>query len=236
MTQAGRTTISSAVFQRVQGIAHLVNKTQQGSIIHTMKITVTGKNIDVGDALRTHIEGRLGEGLVKFFNDTHEAGVILTKEKYFFTADCTVHAGHDLYLQSHGEAEDVYAAFDAAADKLEKRLRRYKRRLSDHHKQRLEREQQEWRAAAYVLAGPAEEQDEIEAEGENGVEPVIIAETTLNIPELTVGEAVMRMDLADQPAFMFRNSAHGGVNVVYRRTDGNIGWVDPANAKTPESA
>ncbi len=198
-----------------------------------MQITVTGKNIDVGDALRSHVETRLSEGLVKFFNDTHEASVTLTKGKYYFSADCTVHAGHDLYLQSHGEAGDIYAAFDAAATKLEKRLRRYKGRLSDHHKQRLEREEEDWRAASYVLAESPEEEHEAEQGG--GAEPIIIAETTLSIPELTVGEAVMRMDMDDQPAFMFRNSAHGGVNVVYRRNDGNIGWVDPANAKT-ESA
>lgn len=194
-----------------------------------MQITVTGKNIDVGDALRTHVEERLSQGLTKYFNDTHEASVTLTKEKYFFSADCTVHAGHDLYLQSHGEAGDIYAAFDAAADKLEKRLRRYKRRLTDHHKKRLERETEDWRAAAYVLAGPVE--DEPEDTMENGDQPVIIAETTLNIPELTVADAVMRMDLSEQAAFMFRNSAHGRVNVVYRRTDGNIGWVDPATDK-----
>ncbi|RMF12166.1 MAG: ribosome-associated translation inhibitor RaiA [Alphaproteobacteria bacterium] len=197
-----------------------------------MQITVTGKNIDVGDALRTHIENRLGQGLVKFFNDTHEATVTLTKERYLFRADCTVHAGHDLYLQSHGEADDIYAAFDAAADKLEKRLRRYKRRLTDHHKKRVERAEEEWRVAAYVIAGDAQEDDDLEAHGEGGDEPIIIAETTTAIPEMTVGEAVMRMDLAEQPAFMFRNSAHGGVNVVYRRPDGNIGWVDPENVKT----
>ncbi|MEX1146760.1 MAG: ribosome-associated translation inhibitor RaiA [Sphingomonadales bacterium] len=191
---------------------------------------MTGKNIDVGDALRTHIEERLSQGLTKFFNDTHEAGVTLTKEKYFFRADCTVHAGHDLYLQSQGEAGDVYAAFDAAADKLEKRLRRYKRRLNDHHKLRLERENQDWQAAAYVLAGPVGEEEPVDT-GEGGDQPVIIAESTLNIPELTVADAVMRMDLAEQVAFMFRNRAHGRVNVVYRRNDGNIGWVDPASDK-----
>jgi len=194
-----------------------------------MQITVTGKNIDVGDALRNHVENRLNEGLTKFFNDTREAKVILTKEKYYFRADCTAHAGHELYLQSHGEADDVYAAFDMAADRLEKRLRRNKRRLSDHHKQRIESVNEDWRAAAYVLEGAAEDA-EAEEPAENGDMPVIIAETTLAIPEMTVSEAVMRVDLGET-AFMFRNSAHGGVNVVYRRNDGNIGWLDPVNTK-----
>ena len=134
-------------------------------------------------------------------------------------------------MEAQGEANEAYAAFDMAADRLSTRLRRHKRRLRDHHKM-AESGRDGIAAQAYVLAagGNPDESGLPEGDGVNGNtegDPVIIAEMTTEIPSMTVGEAVMRMDLADLPAFMFRNSAHSGLNMVYRRPDGNIGWIDP---------
>lgn len=201
-----------------------------------MKITVNGKQLDVGDALRTHIDDRLRPGLGKYFNDGKlDATVTLSREGPMFRADCTVHAGHDTYLNSQADAPDIYAAFDIAADKVEKQLRRFKRYLVTQHRRRQESNQEAWQAAAYVLA-PQPEEDPDELDGEaydvDHTPPVIVAETTLEIPELSVGEAVVRMDMADAPVIVFRNSKNGQFNVVYRRRDGHVGWVDPAHRPT----
>lgn len=201
-----------------------------------MKITVNGKQLDVGDALRTHIEDRLRPGLGKYFNDGKlDATVTLSREGPLFRADCTVHAGHDTYLNSQGDAADIYAAFDIAADKVEKQLRRFKRYLVTQHRRRQESNAEAWQAAAYVLA-PQPDEDVDDADGEayvaDDAPPVIVAETTMEIPELSVGEAVIRMDMADAPVIVFRNSKNGQFNVVYRRRDGHVGWVDPAHRPT----
>lgn len=195
-----------------------------------MKVVVNGKQIDVGDALRTYVIDQFQANLSKYFDDKRlDVSVTFSRNAHLFRADCTVHAGSEIYLQSHGEAPEIYAAFDSAGDRLEKRLRRYKRRLKDHHKRRLHSEAADWRAASYVLAPDNEVEDDHQPEIEGGWQPMVVAETTLDIPELSVGEAVMRMDLAESPLFMFRNSSNGQFNVVFRRQDGNIGWVDPAN-------
>jgi len=137
----------------------------------------------------------------------------------------SVHVGRGIMLQSEGEAETANAAYDTAADTLAKRLRRYKRRLRDHHRSSTE----ERRSQYYVLAQEAEEAEEPEHVNGSGDahHPVVVAEMQTSIPTLTVGEAVMRLDLANKQAMMFLNRAHGGLNMVYRRNDGNIGWVDP---------
>lgn len=200
-----------------------------------MKVVVNGKQIDVGDALRTYVIDQLQNNLGKYFDDKRmEASVTFSRQAHLFRADCTVHAGSEIYLQSHGEAADIYPAFDGACDRIEKRLRRYKRRLTDHHKRRLESEAANWRAAAYVLAPEDVEEEEHEHHAE-GWQPIVVAETTMDIPELSVGEAVMRMDLAEAPVLMFRNRSNGQFNVVFRRQDGNIGWVDPANNRPANS-
>lgn len=186
-----------------------------------MKVVVTGKQLDVGDALRSHVEEALNNAVKKYFSQTIEAHVTFSREAHLFKADCSVHIGQGMNLQSQGEAVDVYAAFDAAIEKLEKRLRRYKRRLTNHHKSK-NNHGESLEAASYVLA--AEDDSHEEPEDSH---PLVIAEMTMEIPEATVGEAVMRMDLADASTLMFRNRAHGGLNVVYRRADGNIGWIDP---------
>ena len=186
-----------------------------------MHLTVKGKQIDVGEALRAHVAETLDLVFGKYFGDPIEANVILSREAYLYRAQISVHSGRGILLQSQAQASAPYAAFDAAADHIAKRLRRYKRRLRDHHRAETGSEQ----ARQYVLA--AEADDAAEPESGQDARPVIVAEMETDIPILSVGEAVMRLDLADNGAMMFRNRAHGGMNMVYRRSDGHVGWVDP---------
>jgi len=195
-----------------------------------MKISVNGKQIDVGDSLRSHVGERLLSGVRKYFEHPIDASVTFSRAPRGFRADCQVRPGGGLTMQSHAEANDPYNAFDGAAERMEKRLRRYKRRLKDHrfngHADAGSRAPAP--AQRYVLRPVDEAVDEAES-----LNPVIIAEMATEVPSITVGEAVMRMDLAGVDAYMFNNSAHGRLNVVYRRTDGNIGWIDSA---APRSA
>jgi ribosomal subunit interface protein len=191
-----------------------------------MNLTVSGKQIDVGDSLRAHVERELVSSVGKYFGDAVEGSVVFSRDGYQFRVDVSVHIGRNIIVQSQGMATDAYAAYEIASDHVAKRLRRYKRRLRDHH-QRVGRNGQDLAARHIVLAAEPEDLPEREP-AEPG--PAIIAEMRADIPTLTVGEAVMRLDLAHEPALMFRNSANGLMNMVYRRRDGNIGWVDPANA------
>jgi ribosomal subunit interface protein len=189
-----------------------------------MNLTVKGKNIDVGDALKTRASESLDHIFGKYFSNPIEANVTMSKEAHLFTAQISVHVGRGILLQSEGAADQANSAYDLAAETLAKRLRRYKRRLRDHHRA----ESEDRRSPYYVLAQEADEADEPEAvNGSGESNPVVVAEMQTMIPTLTVGEAVMRLDLANQQAMMFLNRAHGGLNMVYRRNDGNIGWVDP---------
>lgn len=192
-----------------------------------MRVLITGRQIDVGEALRSHIEERLVAGVSKYFDRAIEAHVVVSRQGPRFRADCSVHVGSGITVQSHGEADEIYASFDLGAERVEKRLRRYKRRLRNHHKVAID---ETITASAFIIA--AEDEEAEEPEGADEFQPVIVAETTAEISLLTVGEAVMRMDLGNLPAMMFRNRAHGGLNVVYRRADGNIGWIDPRQPAT----
>jgi ribosomal subunit interface protein len=185
-----------------------------------MQILVNGKQLDVGAALRSHVEDRLTSGVNKYFSNPIDAHVVLSREGHSFRTDCSVHVGAGITVQGHATGDEIYACFDAAAERVEKQLRRYKRRLRSHHKN-----PSELRTAPYYVISPEDESIE---DPKNG-QPMIIAETTTDIPTTTVSEAVMRMDLANRPVLMFHNSAHGGLNVVYRRSDGNVGWIDPNN-------
>jgi ribosomal subunit interface protein len=189
-----------------------------------MQVTVTGKQIDVGDSLRGHVEAATIAVVDKYFGRAIEAHVVFSRERHVFVSDISVHAGRGLLVQCQGRSEDAYAAFDGAADRLEKQLRRYKRRLRNHHKGAKTGEESEAPLSAtdYVLAHG----DEAEAASEKD-QPLIIAEMRTGIPQLSVSEAVMRLDLAELPALLFRNSKHGSLNMVYRRRDGNVGWIDP---------
>lgn len=191
-----------------------------------MNLTVSGKQIDVGDSLRAHVERELVTAVGKYFGDAVEGAVVFSRDGYRFRADVSVHIGRNILVQGQGMATDVYAAYEIASDHVATRLRRYKRRLRDHH-QRVVRDGQDVSARHVVLAAESDQPPDHEPV-EPG--PAVVAEMRVDVPTLTVGEAVMRLDLAHEPALMFRNSANGLMNMVYRRTDGNIGWVDPANA------
>ncbi len=188
-----------------------------------MQITVTGKQLDVGDSLREHVETRLVDTVGKYFEQALEAAVVFSSSAKgrLIRADISVHAGRNIRMQGRAEAPDAYAAFDAALERIAKRLRRYKRRLRDHRKGVSD---DALPALKSVIAD--NDADGAEEEAANA-QPVVIAEMTTTIETMTVGEAVMQMDLVDTSALMFRNSAHGGLNVVYRRRDDNIGWIDP---------
>lgn len=189
-----------------------------------MDILINGKGLDVGGALRTHIDGELADTVAKYFSKALDAAVTISREAHRFRADISVHPLRGVTLQGRASAEDAYAAFDSAMERIGKQLRRYKRRLSDHHKGRVSGD--DVLIAQQFIMAPESEEEELPAEGQ----PAIIAEVSAEIAMLSVGEAVMRMDLADTPALMFRNRKHGGLNVVYRRPDGNIGWIDPVDA------
>ncbi len=192
-----------------------------------MQLSVKGKQLDIGSALRVHVETSLERILGKYFGDAIVARVTLSREARRDRASVSAHVGRNILLEAQAEAAEPYPAFDAAADRLSKRLRRHKRRLRNHHKDAPD-EYEPVQAQQYILAGPAPGDDGT-GQAEAGAEdqPVVVAEMAAEIPSLTVSEAVMRMDLADLPAMMFRNSAHGGLNMIYRRDDGNIGWLDP---------
>ncbi|MFT3974822.1 MAG: ribosome-associated translation inhibitor RaiA [Amaricoccus sp.] len=191
-----------------------------------MRIHISGKQMDIGDALRTHVEDRLGEAVGKYFDRPVDAVVTFCKDRHQFVADSSVHLSTGMTVQASGKADEVYASFEGAVERMEKQLRRYKRRLKDHHRDR-QNPIEAMEAAAYVLRG----HDDTDGEEPATLQPVIVAEMATRVPSLSVGEAVMQMELAGAQLLVFRNDAHGGVNVVYRRDDGNIGWVDPKNAQ-----
>lgn len=190
-----------------------------------MQINISGHQLDVGDALRTHITDSLEATVEKYFGEAIDATVVLSRERFMVRADVAIHIGREIYVRAHESADDAYAAFDVATAHLGKRLRRHKRRLRDHHAAREQAESA--RAQQYILAPYEPVGEDEEDTGNRGDHPVIVAEDQTLIENMTVSEAVMRMDLADIPAMVFRNAGNGGLNVVYRRADGNVGWIDP---------
>jgi ribosomal subunit interface protein len=190
-----------------------------------MQIKITGKQIDVGDALRTHVEDNLVAAVEKYFDRPVDGNVTFSRNGHEYKCDAMVHLSTGLNAQAQAVANDIYAAFDQAADRVEKQVRRYKRRIKDHHQSR-QNPIEMMEAQSYVLRGHDEETDLAETDA---MQPVIIAEMTTGIQSLTVGEAVMQMELNDAPFLIFRNDANGRINVVFQRDDGNVGWIDPAN-------
>jgi ribosomal subunit interface protein len=193
-----------------------------------MQITVSGKQVDLSDALRTRVSTQMDTIAGKYFDHALEALVTFSRARSFFTCDINVHAGRGLQLRGEGEAADANTAFDDAAEHIAKRLRRYRRRVNEHHRDLAQRARPE-AARQYILQEEENGADHAVTDGRTLDEAyaTVIAETQTEIVSLSVGEAVMRMDLADQPVMMFRNSASGVLNVVYRRGDGHIGWIDP---------
>lgn len=185
-----------------------------------MRIAVQGKQMDVGESLRSHIEDALKANAEKYFDKVVEGTATVSKDKHLFKSDISVHVGKEIHVQGRGTAQDAYAAVDESIERISKQLRRYKRRLRDHHR---EGERAIVEDVPYTVFSGTEEEIPEEAAA-----PAIVAELDKKIHKLAVADAVMRMDLADLPVLIFRNSANGNVNVVYRRDDGNIGWIDPS--------
>ncbi len=189
-----------------------------------MRYQISGKQIDIGEALQTHVRDELGGIVGKYAERPTDASVVFSKDAHEFVCEATVHLSTGLTTQAKAHATEIYAAFDQCAEKMEKQLRRYKRRLKDHHKERSHPVELS-EASSYILAATVDNDD---AEPET-LQPMIVAEMETKIPSLSVGEAVMQMEIAGAPVLVFRNEGNKGINVVYRRDDGNIGWIDPTS-------
>ena len=194
-----------------------------------MDITVSGKQVELSDALRVRVAQQLETIAGKYFDSALEAQVTFSRARSFFTCDINVHAGRGLLLRGEGEAADANSAFDDAAEHIAKRLRRYRRRVNEHARDLAHRERPQ-AARQYVLRQERDEQPDGGDTAQVAAYATVIAETPTEIALLTVSDAVMRMDLADQQVLMFRNSSTGELNVVYRRSDGHIGWIDPSGS------
>lgn len=191
-----------------------------------MQYQISGKQMDVGDALQTHVRDALDDVVDKFHQRPTDAQVIFSKDAHEHVCEATIHMSTGLTAQARGHEVEVYAAFESAREKLEKQLRRYKRRLKDHHRERSQ-PVEAFGASSYVIAAESGADDDSEP---HSLQPVIIAEMETKVPTISVGEAVMQMELAGAPVLVFRNEGTSGVNVVYRRDDGNIGWIDSSAA------
>ncbi len=187
-----------------------------------MRIQINGKHIDVGEALSTHVETRLDESVSKYSERPVDANVTFSKDRHEFLCDLSVHLSTGMKAQAKGRHGDIYESFESAVGHLETQLRRYKRRLKDHHKDRID-PIETIGASSYVLATKPEEETEPE------LQPVIIAEMETEIQTLSVGEAVMQMELSGAEFLVFKNAVNERVNVVHAREDGNIGWIDPTS-------
>jgi ribosomal subunit interface protein len=194
-----------------------------------MQITVSGKQVELSDALKVRVTQALQTISGKYFDHAQDAIVTFSRARSFFTCDINIHASRGLVLRGEGEAADANAAFDDAAEHIAKRLRRYRRRFNEHARDVAGRERPQ-AARQYVLRQEEEESPEPlnGAAVQTAAYATVVAETPTEIARLTVSDAVMRMDLAHQPVLMFRNCTTGELNVVYRRSDGHIGWIDPA--------
>lgn len=209
-----------------------------------MHIQVVSKGIDVSGALREQILGRVEDGVAKYFNRPGEAYVSISREGTGFRVECSVHLPSGVMLQAHGEADDAYKAAENTMERLEKRLRRYKRKLKNHHndnKAELPAES----LPIVVLKGMRDshaDDEDFDDEDTSGAplngapEPIVIAEQVGEVRTLTVGMASLELDAADSSFLMFRNAANGGLNIVYRRPDGHIGWLNPAREDRSEPA
>ena len=189
-----------------------------------MRIQINGKHIDVGAALTEHVEKHLNASVGKYSEQPIDANVTFSKDSHEFVCDLSVHLSTGLNAQAKGRAGDVYDSFEGAVNRLETQLRRYKRRLKDHHRDRKD-PIEALGVPSYVLASGAD------AEEPESLQPIIVAEMETTVQSLSVGEAVMQMELSGADMLVFRNTTHGGVNVVHTREDGNIGWIDPRNIK-----
>jgi putative sigma-54 modulation protein len=187
-----------------------------------MPFRISGKNLDIGDALRERMNARIVDALGKYFDGGYSGHVTVEREGFGFRTECAIHLDSGMTLHTEATAADAYASADQAALRIEKRLRRYKRRLKDRHAARANGAAI-IDAPSYVIEAPSADDDEEVTE----FNPVIVAESTTALKQLSVSEAVLELDLTGAPVVVFRHAGHGRVNVVYRRPDGNVGWIDP---------
>src|SRR5215831_13394052 len=190
-----------------------------------MTLRISGKSISVGEALRGRINDRTEEVLRKYFDGNYSGHITLSKDGFGFRTDCALHLDSGITLEAESDAADAYASADAALLMIEKRLRRYKSRLKDRSARKAHAASAALElldASSYVIEAPAEGDDEVE-----GYNPVIIAEATTSLKRLSVSEAVMELDLTGASCLVFQHGSSGRVNIIYRRSDGNLGWIDP---------
>jgi ribosomal subunit interface protein len=204
-----------------------VSENENNNKDQIMELRISGKHMEIGDAFRTRIEDRIGEAVDKYFDGRGDGHVVVEKSGSRFTTDCTLHLDSGAVLQATGEAMEPQSSFEAAAERIDKRLRRYKRRLKSHSEAAHAKQAE---AFAYTVLEPAPDDDDEELPDDYA--PVVVAETKMALSTLPVSSAVLQLDLQDNPVYVFRNAASGDVNMVYRRADGNVGWIDPAAMKS----
>jgi ribosomal subunit interface protein len=190
-----------------------------------MNLRISGKHMEIGDAFRSRIEGRIGEAIDKYFDGGFSGHVTVEKSGSRFAADCMIRLDTGMSLQATGEAQEPVSAFDVAAEKFEKRLRRYKRRLKSHHADGADSQPVD---VAYRVMAPVSDEEEVP----DDFAPAVVAESTVSLKSMTVAAAVVELDTKDSPVYVFRNAGNDHVNIVYRRSDGNIGWIDTSAAST----
>lgn len=199
-----------------------------------MQVQVSGKHVDVGESLRSRVTDEIATSIGRYFERGGDADVTVSRDGHSFRVDCDVRLASGQHLYSHGLGGDAHTAFDAALNKIQARIRRYKHRLKDHSPQANAKQAE--LASYYVLRAPDDVTDdehlEESGEGKGAPEGMVIAETDRALKTLTVSGAVMELDLTESQTIVFRNAAHGGLSVVYRRPDGNIGWIDPERTKS----
>ncbi len=195
-----------------------------------MTIKITGKNVDLGDSLRSYAADRANSAITKYAGQCLSGTICLEKNQIAFVTHCALHLASGLDVQAAGEAVDAYASIDAALERVEKRLRRYNRRLKSHGQGIGESVPLPSGMGVDYVIDAGHFDGELEEDGAEQGAPAVIAEKPARVMSMTVGNAVLHMDLADRQFLVFRNAAHGGVNVVYKRDDGNIGWIDPSGA------
>jgi ribosomal subunit interface protein len=193
-----------------------------------MTLRISGKSISVGEALRGRVADRTDEVLRKYFDGNYSGHITLSKDGFGFRTDCALHLDSGITLEADSNAPDAYASADQALLMIERRLRRYKSRLKDRSARKTHAATAALAAldaTSYVLEAPGEGEDEV-----TGYSPVIIAEATTSLKRLSVSEAVMELDLSGAPCLVFQHGSSGRVNIIYRRADGNVGWIDPPAA------
>ena len=201
-----------------------------------MQVLVSGKHVAVGEALRERVTDEITGSIGKYFERGGNADVVVSREGHSFRVDCAVKLASGQALQSHGLGPDAHGAFDAALAKIETRIRRYKRRLKSHSVAATAKQAET--ASYFVIRDPGGDEDDTWGEDESShaahavPSAMVIAETEKPVRSMTVSMAVMELDLTESQTIVFRNAAHGGLSVVYRRPDGNIGWIDPERTKS----